>query len=258
MDRSSSTYLTLPSNASLAYYPDNTLSSYTVKLDPPLHLEGAYEVGLSEICYPRSWVNVRDNEARLSLQVHRHRPPPGDSASSLQQRVVTLPGGQYDSAQHLIDSLRRQTSFHFKSVQFQYDEPSRKVAITVPRNLTVKLSPLLKDILGFQDDTLVGFRRGERVVDLNRGFTALYVYASVVQDRIVGDTRAPLLRMVPARGKHGDIVFQTYHDVHFLPVAFNSFDRVTINIRNGAGDLVPFETGQVVVTLQLRPRPYGS
>lgn len=258
MDRSSSVYLTLPSNASLDYYPDNTLSSFTVKIDPPLHLEGAYEVGLSEICYPRSWVNLGDNEARVTLQIRHKRISSGETASSLRHRVITLPGGQYESVQHLIVGIQKQVPSSLKkTLKFEYDEHSRKVTIAVPSNMIVTLSKNLRDIFGFEDATLVKFTRGVRVADLNRGLTALYVYASVVQDRVVGDTRAPLLRMVPVKGKHGDFIFQTYHDIHFVPVAFNAFDHITINIRNGAGELIPFETGQVIVTLQLRPRPYA-
>ena len=42
-------YLTLPSDASATYYPDNTIARYVVKLPERIRLDGNYEVGLSEI-----------------------------------------------------------------------------------------------------------------------------------------------------------------------------------------------------------------
>ena len=42
-------YLTLPSNSSMNYYPDNTLAHYTTALAQEVDLSGRWEVGLSEI-----------------------------------------------------------------------------------------------------------------------------------------------------------------------------------------------------------------
>jgi hypothetical protein len=44
-------YLTLPSTASLQYYPDNTQSNYTTILKQPITLASDYEVALSEITF---------------------------------------------------------------------------------------------------------------------------------------------------------------------------------------------------------------
>ena len=48
-------YITLPSNASLDVYPNNTLTKYTVRLPRTLYLKEGYEVALAEIMYPVSW-----------------------------------------------------------------------------------------------------------------------------------------------------------------------------------------------------------
>ncbi len=42
-------YVTLPSNSSFEYYPENALNNYTTKLHSTLRLEGNYEVGLVEM-----------------------------------------------------------------------------------------------------------------------------------------------------------------------------------------------------------------
>ena len=55
-------YVTLPSNVRLKGRDDNnTNSNFVTKLSRPLGLRAAqWEVGLSEISYPKSWYNVRD------------------------------------------------------------------------------------------------------------------------------------------------------------------------------------------------------
>ena len=51
-------YLTLPSNASMKMYPDNTLAHYITDLHRLIDMTGEWECGLAEIQYPRTWYNI--------------------------------------------------------------------------------------------------------------------------------------------------------------------------------------------------------
>lgn len=257
----------------MSVYPDNTMSSYTIKLDPPIDLQGSYEVGLCEISYPRSWLNVKKGE--MWLKVGRFPTDDGTLAeveekTAMKQKAVTLPPGHYDSVSHLISVLNHDTpkdlrpkrpppipmpKAHWKNMFF-YRKEVGKVLITLDSDVVLQMSAPLAAVLGFDYQFYHGGIHGyaDHVAGVNRNMNSLYVYLSIVEDRVVGDTRAPLLRMVPLAGSRGDVVFQTYHDVHYLPLKFNSFDRVTVNIRNGVGDLIPFERGEVILTVQLRRR----
>ena len=48
-------YVTLPSNSSMNFFPNNTLSSFTTKLQHQISLDGLYEVALTEIILPFNW-----------------------------------------------------------------------------------------------------------------------------------------------------------------------------------------------------------
>ncbi len=50
-------YLTLPSNSSANYY-DNTLTKFTTRLQSSVSLTGEWEVGLSEIIFPHTWLTL--------------------------------------------------------------------------------------------------------------------------------------------------------------------------------------------------------
>ena len=62
-------YLTLPSNSSMNFFPENRLNNYSTRLQTQLHLGevGAWEVGLTEIHYPRNWNNVVDTLFRTNV-----------------------------------------------------------------------------------------------------------------------------------------------------------------------------------------------
>ena len=47
-------YLTLPSNSSMDYHPENTLTNFVTRLPTVIDLEGSWEVALMEIQYPHT------------------------------------------------------------------------------------------------------------------------------------------------------------------------------------------------------------
>ena len=99
--------------------------------------------------------------------------------------------------------------------------------------------------------------RGYSMVDLRRGFETLCVYSSIVESRIIGDKIAPLLRIMPITGRHGEMATAHFDHVQYMPVLSREFEDVEINIRDYTGRPVPIEPGKVTVTLHLRRRRNG-
>lgn len=60
-------YVTLLSNASMGYFPNNTQSSFRTKLSAPLVLNEEYEVALVETFIPRNWFNVGNHNNTYTL-----------------------------------------------------------------------------------------------------------------------------------------------------------------------------------------------
>jgi len=60
-------YLPLPSIASLDYFADNTLTTYTTKLPKRIiELNGNWEAAI-ELIFPKSWYNIGDNEMWIEI-----------------------------------------------------------------------------------------------------------------------------------------------------------------------------------------------
>ena len=55
-------YLTLPSNSSQQFCPENTLTHFATQLSHPVHLQGQWEVGVAEMQYPNTWHNIHDGD----------------------------------------------------------------------------------------------------------------------------------------------------------------------------------------------------
>jgi hypothetical protein len=53
-------YLTLPSNSSMKYFPQNTVANFRVKLADRIVLPGQWEVALTGLHYPHTWSTVRN------------------------------------------------------------------------------------------------------------------------------------------------------------------------------------------------------
>ena len=52
----------LPSNASMDLFPDNKPSDYKIQMNPPLQLNGNWEVGVENVCYHSNIANTRESE----------------------------------------------------------------------------------------------------------------------------------------------------------------------------------------------------
>ena len=61
----------LPSNASTGIYPQNNPADFQVQLNPPIQLEGDWQVGIENVCYD-SAIENRDEPGRISIKAHTY------------------------------------------------------------------------------------------------------------------------------------------------------------------------------------------
>lgn len=238
-------YMTLPSNASLADFPGNTLTSYVVKLAVPLRLEGKWLVGLTEIQYPTSWYNVTDG----SMFIY------GPTDSSFYS--IDLRGGRYKSVEELIEQIHNLLASYGmeKAIHMYRERAINKVCVLVREpQASIQFSSNLANILGLDVQL---YRQGDHIAprqcDITEGLTSLYVYTNLIEPQIVGDTLAPLLRVVPT-DTWGEVRNSSvnFKHVYYIPVVNGNSETVEILIRRDNGKPVSFQSGKVVVTLHFK------
>ena len=243
-----------PSTSSAKFFPGNKTANFVTKLAKEETLIGEWEVALEEIQYPHTWYNVVEGDV-WGLYTFENK-----------TRKCVIEAGVYATGRRLMTAFHR--AFKVKGLKkratFDFDIRDERAEMTLPVGATLIFSESAKLLTGFTAQS--GYRgassravhRAERSPDLSGGLYSLYVYCDLVEPHIVGDVTVPLLRIVPTRGREGEMVTVAYDKAQYYPLLRKMFSTVEIDIRDDTGRPVPFQNGQVVVTLHVRPSREGS
>ena len=83
----------------------------------------------------------------------------------------------------------------------------------------------------------------------------LFIYSDLSEPCIVGDTHAPLLRIVNLEAKKfnfGTTIAKRFDTINYVPLLNNRFQTIDIDIRGQFGQSIPFEFGMLTVTLHFK------
>ena len=276
------------------FYPKNTLQNYKTRVCITEEFAGKWEVGLVNITYPRMWYNVNKEDAVCYVQFMNWETKtatiPIGRYTSMEQLIEalnkalnsTLPATSHQIFQLSYDRLTRKvtydtinnpnrTTINLVLPEIPGNEVSSDDIINTMSTSVVgsSFSPAVASILGFEDTKdrktwsaefhmqNVGTFTGKHVADLNRGIHSLYVYCDIMEPCPVGDTRVPLLRIVPLQETSDNSTStmqctQTFSHVHYHILRHRYITEVEIDIKDSMGRPVPFERGELMVTLHLR------
>ena len=239
-------YLTLPSNSSIAYFENNTVANFRVKLAETIVLPGQWEVALTELYYPHTWSTLKRGVQQTVLYKIGSNP----------YQTVVLKETQYSSIEQLTKALNAGMSKETQTkVKFSYNHSSRKVSVDVKHDTTVWFTGELATVLGFDQDTLIEKKTSSSYpADINGGFSSMYVYTDIVDAQFVGDVKVPLLRIVNIEGEYGNTVHASFRNLQYVPVKVNSFETIEVNIKNDQNENVSFEFGKSIATLHFRQK----
>lgn len=244
-------YAVLPSNASAETFPLNNLHTFKIKTPFTLPANGNWSVGLVEIQFPGMWKNLID--AHIQIKFNENENP--------------LRCDLYDGIYTSVDQLIQEMSHALAEAQlqndvtFRYDKIRNRIILRIQDRVTgfgIKFSQNIINILGLSKQVNEYFEAGEYTMnkppDISEGFSALYIYSDVIQSQVVGDTLAPLLRVVPIELKSPPPLnnWIRFEHIQYLPINKSQSDTIEVNIRRDNGNVVPFESGKVVLTLHFK------
>ena len=285
-------YLTLPSNSSMEYYPSNTLAKYTTKLQNEISLQGEWEVGLTEIIFPRNWLNVGEKQF-INIYLFAIRYPLGHPDYDVEilkvdhvgkyDCVINVPirMGHYNDIVSLLLELNKQLESARESFintpnlkrqfitrlqrddgwfKFRYDRRANLVKVYAMPMSSITLTSDLIDMLGFSRDDfpLHNDVHTSKIIQALRESAidsesqTMYMYCDVVECVPVGNTSVPLLRVIGVESSFRSIVQRSFDRPRYLPLRKLSFESLEIDIRDGLGRAIPFESGTVIATLHFR------
>ena len=179
--------VSLPSDSSKENYPNNKISNYRTKLAVDVDLsQGEWEVGLLDIQYPTSWLNVMENEMAGTLTVNSGKP----------WMEFAVPKGSYPDSQSFLKTLddvlksKSEGYIYLKQnanadVQGEYEDPVtfevNSSAERASKISGIALSAPLANVLGLFDSV--------KMLDIFRGRT---VKNPSQKNRVMVDTNHSL------------------------------------------------------------------
>lgn len=246
-------YLTLLSNSSMEYFPDNVTTRFSTKLPKSIKLEGQWSVGIVEFQYPCTMFTVQEHENIVYITKLMLMPNEKEPSSCYYK--THIPATNYDNINHILTALNNIK----EKVKFRYDEISKFVSVAVmdDKIKSLTLTPKLGIQLGFEPNrNLVDNGLGKCPANLHLGLPSqLFVYCDIIDPQIVGDVMTPLLRIIPldpAKYIYGANKMHVFSPPHYLPVMRRDFDTIEIDIRSSIGQKIPFQFGTVCIKLHFR------
>lgn len=270
-------FVTLPSNASMNIYPENTKANFTTKLYKPIRFNTQYEVALVEITTP----SIEENEQIFLGSIEIHYVVEGKEEyfgvnifskmfheSSLTKILNTINNAISMMNNQLEEKKRILEPPQFKEVLQFPNQVNIKFNKYSP-NTHVYLFGQLADILGFPKSSKETFIKllpdmtsitlsYSSFTDMQFNKSNMFIYTDIIKFQYVGDVSRQLLRVVNNQGRHhqNSIIYST---PHYVSVLSDLIDTIKITIKDDKNKIIQFRSGSqpVILKLHFRPKRYG-
>ena len=226
-----------------------------------MELYDRWLVGLSEIHIPCTTLHLRQQDTRLIK-------------AQAGNREHYFQHGIYDSIQSLVDTINDSlTTLNNKRDYSRLIYNNKGGFIIIKENIKRQedgkpcqealFSEVVKRILGIKEGfSSMKSAEGERTytgkhpASLARAIPdQLFVYSNLCEPCMVGDTNAPLFRIVNVEAKDfifGSTIVKKFAPINYIPLLNNRFQTIDIDIRDQFGKAIPFEFGTLTVTLHFK------
>ena len=268
----------LLSNASMDVFNENTMAAFRNQLSQPIHLQGEWQVALTSLSFPSNINNVNSGEI-VVYKISMTDPNESSNRSGQLRKIRT---GIYNSWEDLVSEIVRIA--RLKQFDRKFDKITQKLVLTFGENEGLSFQDNeIPSILGFKgtpDPAHSGFVHigyktnfengapntpnrhfGIFPVDITCGSQLIFVYLDIIEYQHVGDSRAPILKIIESerRLRNGSlntvapIHHKTYTNLDYKRLLSNNIQSIKVELRSETGKLIPFTgIGKVVISLKFQ------
>lgn len=277
-------YVTLPSNSSSANFKNNTKSNYHTSLLNPIRLEGEWEVAIVKMNYRYAFDNIvgyidifKEHDAEvLSVPLKYDKE---DSAIEIFKllKVEIESNVKLNSILEIVIEDEEKEKFRTskrtrpilnKDIQ-GLDGPqldliefekivNGKLKIIISNDHYIRFRGTIKNILKlnkrlYSKEFIYDFT--DEHVQINEAF---FIYTDIIEDQIVGDTKAKLLDTISIKGSaHNEAVSIDIQNPNYVNLSLKEFSNIYISIKDSFGDSIRFSNlSKVIIKLHFRPKKY--
>ena len=241
--------MSLPSNSSLKYFPDNKAANFKVKTPymSDFNSNAMYECALTEIIFPNRFKNVRDNSNEIIVYQCNIK-------TGVEYKIESH---YYSTINSLIKKIKEVVT---SNVSITFDKVEERTRVKVSGGYCVHFGSDIARLLGFPSDNLIKSIDKKEVIEVSPyhatptgGLSTVYVYTDIIKQQIVGETSTPLLRIINwSHSSKEDNTALTFEQLYFIPLKNSQFDVINILLLDDTGKEIAFEYGKVLVVLEFR------
>ena len=155
------------------------------------------------------------------------------------RKEMSVVPGFYEVITHIVRQLQNFESDNFYNIDYIYHPFSPKTNINLKLRIMLDLNGSnICYCLGYHPDKVLSRSDrnvGENIVSLNL-YQNCFIYTDIFQNQLVGDIKAPLLRVKPPQ--KGDFTYVHYDSPRFLYISPSNISTIEINIKDTRGDLL--------------------
>lgn len=245
-------YVTLPSNSSMTFFPNNTCTHFMTKLQSPIQLDGPHEVALTEVILPYNWSRIIHAEF---IAYNRN------TGAQESVRVCWYDDQCIDV---IVDKINKEMSDKKHPIKFNYNMENLLCSVNIGDNHGLEFIDSAGKELGFDFQYVEGsrlsntFYGSNQIVSQVDKISIIYCYTDIIDHQYVGDSYSPLLRTisVPNKSNYGDIINHIFPQPHYVPVCRNNINIIELDLRSDTGEKIKFKSGKVVAKLHFRQKRF--
>ncbi|KAL7301310.1 hypothetical protein TKK_0006047 [Trichogramma kaykai] len=266
----------------MKFFKNNTTTHYVTQLSQPIRLVGNWSVALTEIHIPLTFqhisYNSRDgfvgiedikNNNKSDLQIIKigniTENMIEDSYNQTKISYVVRPG-IYKSIEKLLNEINElpHISSHLQLSENpgQYIQIKRICGLECCLTHIISFSEKLYQILGFENST-TGITLEEKDIHIGTKPANLkaaspqtvMIYTDIIEPIFTGDIQARLLRSTSINGENHSYGFthiNRFSPAMYIPLLYNSFQTIEIDIRDQHGLPLPFDSGTLTAILHFK------
>ena len=206
-------------------FPQNILSSFKNYFNEEINLEGDWRVALSEIVFPEKINQVNESDLKIfsheGLKFYEKSIPLDAVSRSYEGERAIIRTGSYENRDHILRSLKTATGL--PRFDYQFNEINRVLFLFFGKNEGITFPDNeVPSILGFNgthngSGFHIGYKMldtfeiltmaedeektfvGDCLFDLSAGKQLIFIYVNISEYHYVGDTKAPLIRVIDSK-----------------------------------------------------------
>ena len=162
-----------------------------------------------------------------------------ETAKDTFRREIVLPREQFLFNKAMINALNQINE------RITFSESGNIIFMEL-KGVKVEFEDELRDVLGFDNSYYEGSDSGSSTFSLDRNIHYFYIYSNISHMVRIGDTKAPLLGVVPFNAKPCRIKTERNFKVPmYVAVSRDHISQIDIGIYDDAGKVVPFHKDSV-------------